>query len=96
MTSIPLSKIGEVIVQRAPSTSEKVFIMKRPSFPKGIVPEHLKDFKTSATGLNKCPVGCKGSTGLDYTACLRSCASKIDFKKPTPAAPAPAALGPTT
>ena len=80
MGAIPLSEVGKAILYTAPSTSTRVVCLKKASYPKGHFPEHLKKFAADLSGLNKCPVGCKGETGLSYSGCLRACAEKIDFK----------------
>ncbi|MHA1827096.1 MAG: hypothetical protein ACTSX6_00460 [Candidatus Heimdallarchaeaceae archaeon] len=81
MGAIPLSEVGKAIVYDAPSHSTHVAQIKKASYMKGEYPEHLKAYAANKTGLNKCPVECKGKTGLAYSACLRKCAERLGIKK---------------
>ncbi len=77
MGAVPLSEVGRAIVYNAPSTSTRVANIKKASFDKGEYPEHLKKFSADKTGLNKCPVECKGMTGRSFTGCLKACAERL-------------------
>lgn len=88
MTGIPLAEAKEAIVYNAPSTSKALLKTKRPSYKKGEYPEHLKKFAADKTSLAKCPIVCKGKTGMGYSACLRTCA-EATWKAPPGVAPAP-------
>lgn len=67
MVGIPLTEAGNAILYLAPTTSTKLFAIKRPSFPKGVTPPQLKAF---AGQVKAAPKACKGKKGQLYRECL--------------------------
>ncbi len=90
MAGIPLNKIGKAIVYNAPSTSTAIVKIKTASYEKGEYPEHLREYAADKTGISSCPIQCKGKKGLNYSGCLRKCASEVLKIKPPKVVKVPA------
>jgi len=70
MAAFSVSGVPGVIAYLRPSHARPeapLLMIKRPSYPKGVTPPHLKAFAGQAKAA---PVACKGKKGQGYRECL--------------------------
>jgi hypothetical protein len=70
MAAFAVQGVPGVIAYLRPSHARPdapLLMIKRPSFPKGIMPSHLAPYAGQA---RHAPVACKGRTGQGYRECL--------------------------
>lgn len=70
MAAFAVSGVPGVIAYLRPSHARPeapLLMIKRPSFPKGVTPPHLKAFAGQAKAA---PAACKGKKGQGYRECL--------------------------
>lgn len=70
MAAFAVQGVPGVIAYLRPSHARPeapLLMIKRPSFPKGVTPEHLRPFLGQARAA---PRACKGRTGQGYRECL--------------------------
>lgn len=76
MAAIPLRDINRAIVYRAPSWSKRQFVLKRESYPKGAVPEHLAKYLFTKGGVTtECAKQTEKLKGTDRINAMNSCVS---------------------
>lgn len=67
MAAVEVPGLPGVIFYTAPSTSEKMVAMKRPSYQKGDYPAHLQRYAGQAAGAGR---ACKGRRGPAFRICM--------------------------